>query len=368
MTAEGTGSATRRFLLSPGLLALLACCLIVVQVYFTRGCDPLAFVLIGERFALHNPSGSKGYDGQFAYYIAMDPTGAVAHLDDASFRYQRILYPLLARLLSLGQPALIPWTLLLLNVVSISMSTEVLSRMLGSKGLSPYLALLLPLWMGQIFALRAGLYEPLCFLFIVVALWWYEQDRHLLSATALTASVLTKEVGFLFLPAVVLVMLLQKRWWPAFCYALAVLLPYAALQVWLYLWLGDSGLVGERSRFEMIPFHGFTFTEPLPARIFLVFFFAIPIAALSILAVRQLLRTPRSVYAWAMLANSLFIVYLPRTTTIDVLAVFRVATGTVVAALLFCAAHRRRRFALLLIAIWLPPSVLAVVIPGFLLG
>jgi len=352
---------------SPGLLALCICCFIVTVVYLAHGRNPLAFVIVGSKFALGDPSGNVGYDGQFAYYIALDPLGAPGHLDDPPYRYQRILYPLLARALALGQPDLVPWALLLVNIFSISVSTGLLGRMLSRGGLNPYLALLLPLWMGQIFALRADLNEPLCFLLVIAALFWYDQHHYTLSAVALAAGVLTKEVALLFLFALLLALLLQARWWLALRYALIVLLPYVALQVWLYLWLGGFGFVGQGAGFEWIPFYGVVASGPPAARIFLAFFFAMPITALLMLAVFQLRRTPRSVYAWAVLANCLFIVFLTRSSTMDVLAVFRLATGAVVAALLFCAAHHRRRLALALHAMWLPLSILAVMIPGFLL-
>ena len=132
----------KRFL-SPGVLAALACCAFVAVVYVTHDCDPLAFVIMGSRFTEGDPSGILGYDGQFAYYIARDPVGARPYLgSNPSYRYQRIVYPMLARFLALGQPALIPWTLLLINIVSISWGTELLGRMLRSHGLSAYLAAL----------------------------------------------------------------------------------------------------------------------------------------------------------------------------------------------------------------------------------
>jgi hypothetical protein len=326
----------------------------------------LAFALIGDRYASGNPAGVKGYDGQFAYYIAVDPVGALVRLDNPAYRYQRILYPLLARLLSLGDPAIVPWALVLINVVSLSLSAELLGRMLGRHDLSPYFAVLLPLWLGQIFALRADLNEPLCYLLVVVALWFYERECYTLSAGALATSALAKEVGLLFLPAIVLVMVLQKRWRLASSYSLIVCVPYALLQVLLRSWIGRSGLAGLGGRFERIPFLGFTFSEPPVARFFLVLVVAVPVGGLLIVAVRQILRTPRSVYAWALLGNCLFVVFLPRRTTIDVLAVFRVTTGVIVAALPFCAAHGWRRVAWLLHAVWLPPSILAMMIPGFL--
>jgi hypothetical protein len=351
---------------TPGLLALLVCCVIVGVVYFTHGRDPLAFALIGARFASGDPAGVKGYDGQFAYYIAADPVGALARLDNPAYRYQRILYPMLARLLSLGHPAIVPWALVLINVISLSLSAELLGRMLGRRNLSPYLALLLPLWLGQVFALRADLNEPLCYLLVVVTLWLYERERHTLSAGALAASALAKEVGLLFLPSIVLVMALQKRWRLAFRYSLIVCTPYVLLQVLLRGWIGRSGLAGAGGRFERIPFLGFTFSEPLAARFFLVLLVAVPVSGLLALAVRQILQTPRSVYGWALLTNCLFVVFLPRRTTIDVLAVFRVTTGVIVAALPFCAAHGWRRALWMLHAVWLPPSILALMIPGFL--
>jgi hypothetical protein len=307
------------------------------------------------------------YDGQFAYYIARDPVGARSYLGaNPSYRYQRILYPMLARCLALGQPALIPWTLLLINVVSISLGTELLGRMLKRHGLSPYLVLLLPFWLGQVSALRADLNEPLSFFCAIVALWLYERNRYMLSALAITASGLAKEMGLLFLPAILLVTLLRRRWGVALRYSLVVILPFALLQCFLSAWIGRSGLYRITDRFEGVPFYGFMFTQPLAARVFLVLIVVLPAAALLVLAVLQLRQDHRSLYAWSLVMNCLIIIFLPRLTAVDVLAVFRVATGVVIAALLFCAVHRLRRWALVLCGIWLPPSVLVFMIPGFM--
>lgn len=355
----------RRFA-NPGVLALLFCCLLVAVVYFTHDRDPLAFVIMGARFSEGDLSASKGYDGQFAYYIARDPVGAVDYLDNPAYRYQRILYPMLARLLALGQVELIPWTLLAVNVISISVSTACLGCLLERQGFNPYVALLLPLWLGQVFALRADLNEPLCYLCVLLALWGYERGRHGLAAAALAASVLAKEGGFLFLPPIVLVLRQRRQWRLCLLYILAVLLPYAVLQLGLYAWMGRIGLERASGRFEVIPFYGFTFTQPLAARVFLILLLVGPAAVLLSLAAVRLVRTPQSMSAWALLFNCLFVVFLARRTAIDVLAVFRVATGVVIAALLFCSAHRLRFLARILLAIWLPPVCLAGMIPGFL--
>ena len=129
---------------------------------------------------------------------------------------------------------------------------------------------------------------------------------------------------------------------------------------------GKPGMLASGARIEFIPFYGIAFSKPPVTRAFLVIIFAVPVTVLLILAVRQLVRTPASLYAWAVLANCLFIVFLTRASTTDILAVFRLATGVVVSALLFSAAHDHRRLAWAVPAIWLPPSMLAFMIPGLL--
>ena len=357
----------KRFL-SPGVLAALACCAFVAVVYATHDYDPLAFVIMGSRFTEGDPSGILGYDGQFAYYIARDPVGARPYLgSNPSYRYQRIIYPMLARALALGQPALIPWTLLLINIGAISLGTELLGRMLKAHGLSAWLALLLTFWLGQVFALRADLNEPLSYFFAIIALWWYERRQYLPSALAIAASLLTKETGVLFLPAILIVELVQGRWKVALVYGLIASMAYAGLQIFLRSWLGLSGLNQLGDRFELIPFYGYAFTEPAAARIFLVLIIVVPATVLLVIAVLRLIKRPLSVYDWGLVFNCLMIVFLPRGTAFDVLAVFRVATGLVIATLMHCAVHRSRRLALTLSAIWWPPTILAAMIPGFLL-
>ena len=240
-------------------------------------------------------------------------------------------------------------------------------RMLKAKGLSPWLALLLTFWLGQVFALRADLNEPLSYFFAIVGLWWYERRRHLPSALAIAASLLTKETGVLFLPAILIVELLQKRWRIALVYGLIAFGAYAGLQILLQSWLGLSGLNQLGNRFELIPFYGYAFTEPLAARVFLALIVVAPAAVLLVIAGLRLVKQPLSVFAWGLVFNCLIIVFIPRRTAFDVLATFRVATGLVIAALLYCAVHRSRRLALVLSAIWWPPTMLAVMIPGFLL-
>src|SRR4029079_5166124 len=65
-----------------------------------------------------------GYDGQFFLYIARDPAGAVPYLDNPSYRYGRIVYPLAARGLALGRQDAIPLALIVLTLLAVERCGE----------------------------------------------------------------------------------------------------------------------------------------------------------------------------------------------------------------------------------------------------
>ena len=106
--------------LSPTLVVgLVLAAYLGLRLFQAQG-DPLVFARLGQGFANGAPVGEPGYDGQFAYWIARDPrpTAAGPHLDVPAYRYQRIVYPLLAWALAAGQAAAVPWTLVLINVAA----------------------------------------------------------------------------------------------------------------------------------------------------------------------------------------------------------------------------------------------------------
>ena len=67
--------------LTPTLLVVIVCLLYVLGVLIIANGDPKAFILIGTRFSEGDPQGTEGYDGQFAYQIAMNPSGAAPYVD-----------------------------------------------------------------------------------------------------------------------------------------------------------------------------------------------------------------------------------------------------------------------------------------------
>lgn len=65
------------------------------------------------------------------------PLQAYKNLDVPAYRYQRVLYPLLARALTLGTDHLIPYALIAINLIALTAGTWVTERLLQRHNLSP---------------------------------------------------------------------------------------------------------------------------------------------------------------------------------------------------------------------------------------
>jgi hypothetical protein len=73
-----------------------------------------------------------GYDGQFFLFVAADPIGARPYLDNPAYRYSRPLYPLTARVVSLGRVGALPWVLVLLGIAAVGVGTFALAGRRGA--------------------------------------------------------------------------------------------------------------------------------------------------------------------------------------------------------------------------------------------
>src|SRR5574340_257775 len=129
------------------------------DTYFTAG--PAARV--GLTVIHHN----IGYDGQFYYLLALNPFGphsalAGAMFDTPAYRAQRILYPFLIWLLTLGGHArFVPLAMLLVNfaaVVAVAALASLVARRLGA---AASLAAIVVFYPGLLLSLGRDLSEPL---------------------------------------------------------------------------------------------------------------------------------------------------------------------------------------------------------------
>jgi hypothetical protein len=340
-------------------------------VLFQAGGNPVALAQLGDGFVDGQPIGKPGYDGQFSYWLAVDPLPAAAEprLDVPAYRYQRILYPLLARTLAFGQPAFIPWTLILVNLIAQVGGTLAVEYWLLAHGVSPWYALTYGLWVGLVAAVRLDLNEPVCYALVAAGYMAQHRGRLGLAAACLGLAVFAKETALVFIGANIIWAVLARSRPGIVVFALAAL-PFAIFQLFLRRWFGAFGVASGGAMatpFEWIPFMGLW-------RIALV-----SLAGFVLLAVIlvPLVVGPSmwglAATAWrvwhrdhapavlALGANAAVVAVAPFSTFREPLGIVRLATGLVLSTVLF-AAHTRSRRALTYSLFWI--AALALLVRG----
>lgn len=345
------------------MLAFLIALLFVILVLTNHAWNPKSFILEGTRFSANDPNGTTGYDGQFAYYIARDPLTAHEIADTPGKRYLRIVYPMLAWLLSAGgNPVVLPWVLIGINIVAVTVIVGVTADLLSTRGTNPVLAFALVSFVGTLFALRADLNEPLA---IALALWgWrqYEKKHQILAIFFFALAGLTKEIGLAFPLALVLWALIQKKWKLTLIYLLSFA-PFVSWQI-VMRWLFDY--TGESIAPEWIPFLEMRSLQD-PISFAVVFLWVVgPILVTGIWAFWDSWHGTPSDFpydSFLVLAHFLVIAILPQTTWEDPLAVLRTSIGLVAAILLWMASHHRRLLPYA-VALWAPSGLILFLVPG----
>ena len=354
----------RRLLTSPWLVAVPVLLLygIWIFAFYGPGRDPRDAILLGRHFVTMShasavikydptynyPAGEIGYDGEFVYFIALDPVNARHYVDTPSYRYSRIVLPLLARALALGQPALVPYVLLLINWLAIAAATLMLAMWLRRRSVSPWFALVYGFYPGLFICLQRDTTEALAYAFVVLAvfLWDYGGPRRILwSSLVFSVAVLTRESTAVF-PVLYALSLLfvapptdrargpaRNAWLTAALVVAMAIGPLLIYKAFLLLWLGshgDPGLLLER-----VPFlgllrqrHSGSWVEEVRS----VVFPALIGAGAAAVAVW---RRARLLEPWVLLANVVFFVaLLPESAYVDISASARVTAGVVLAATL----------------------------------
>ena len=155
-----------------------------IGAYLIKGGDVRDFIHIGTHFiaqghgrsreirldpGYHPPRNQNptkqgmGYDGQFTYYIALDPAKARYYIDLPSYRYTHVLQPMLVRVLAMDDRDAIPWLLVVVNWLAVGGGTWALAVWLRRRGVAPAWAGLYALWSGMFIALQRDLTEPLAY-------------------------------------------------------------------------------------------------------------------------------------------------------------------------------------------------------------
>jgi hypothetical protein len=185
-----------------------------------------------------------GYDGQFAYRLAVDP----ADLDevssgirlDTTLRLERIAYPALAWVASGGQRSAVPVALVVVNLLALGLLAYLGGRLARASGRHALWGLLLAGYWGYLFSLGRDLHEIVTGLFMLGGLLAFRSSKAGLAAALLAVAVLARETALLVVVAIAAVRLfdilrhrerprlLDLAWaipgavfvaWQAICYA-----------------------------------------------------------------------------------------------------------------------------------------------------
>ncbi len=170
------------------------------------------------------PTSSYGYDGQFYFFIAQDPflrNPLIAPALDNSLRYRRIGLPLLAWSLSLGHRELLPYVLILINVLACTATVTACALVAARLRRPAWHALVVAVFPGTWVSLLHDMTEPLQ---LALAAWGMVAA----SAGLLFLSSLTKETTVIVQLSEAVRHAAGGRWRPA----LRHLLLMAVVGIW----------------------------------------------------------------------------------------------------------------------------------------
>ena len=196
---------------------------------------------------------TSGYDGQAYYYIGADPfikTGFYR----IGFRYQRYLYPFLAHLLAFGKRTLLPYSLLIINILAILIGTLFLSFLLKKRRINVWYSLIFALGVGNIMALQYGLTSPLCICLVLAGIYFYEAKKMGSTALFFSLAILTRETAGI----IILVFLIYEFFGKRYKNSLVIILsfiPFVVLQFLLYQRFGEIPILSSSGHFTL-PFAG----------------------------------------------------------------------------------------------------------------
>jgi hypothetical protein len=238
----------RRILSQKELFVLCLTAIIFLSILFHYSLrfnkNITGFMVIGDYFKapqiwttqtfIHR--GIVGYDGQYYYYIAHDPFilgHSFDHIDFPAYRYQRIIYPLTAWLLSFGQPPLIPWMMVAVNLLGILLGTWFFILILNHFGRSPWYSLFYAGLWGFLLCLLRSLPEPLAMTFIVISIFSYLKGKTSWQIISLSLAGLTQETTLL-VPMAFFFYFLGKKDFRRSLYLLSPFFAYLLWQLYLY--------------------------------------------------------------------------------------------------------------------------------------
>lgn len=310
--------------LAPLLLVAAAAAAFLFGVLRANDFDASWFVTAGDKYcdAARVPPGlsvrqnSDGFDGQFYYRLALDPVTArrTDHgitLDVPALRHQRILYPLLAKALSLGSARRLPWAMLLVNFSALCLLGWLGGLYARSLGKHALWGVFLPLYPGSLLTLTRDLVELSEVALLVGSLLLARRGRHVPATLLLVLALLAKETALLVAVGAALVYAHDRvrgrearvRWH----YFAAPLAAFVLWQTALFCNWGEVPVFAGRVNLAA-PFEGFAgflayaaeYRTPLQRRALPELLYLVAFAAAVLYCLRSTLASAREIIAWLL--------------------------------------------------------------------
>jgi hypothetical protein len=212
--------------------------------------DASSFIALGDFFAdpeevpsnVRVLSGSRGFDGQFYYRLALDPftSRRIAfgvELDSPAYRQQRIGYPFLTWLSSLGRSDLVPTMLIAVNCFALCVIAwvgGVYARLMNCHAIW---GLLLPLYPGFLYTLSRDLTEIIESAFLVLGILLLKVNKPVLAGMALAGAVLSRETALIFVAAGIVILIFNRFYHGKVLNKnrIIVAIPVASFLVWEFI-------------------------------------------------------------------------------------------------------------------------------------
>ena len=320
--------------------------------------------------------GEIGYDGEFNYFIALDPAQAAPYIDYPAYRYTRILYPLLAGALGGGNPDLVANALIAINLVMIALGIAVLGAWLRRRGASAWLAAVYGFYPGLFVALQRDTSEIVAYSLVIVALYLYDfgpRWRLVLSAVFFALAALTRETTLVFAYVWSFGLLLAgegaivarlRANWRRFVPFLAISFgPLVVWKVFVWVWLGSFGLQGVLSP---VPFTGLHYLIRHEVEMEQLRTVVVPALLCLGAAILALWARIRRLEIWALFINSLlYMAFLSPASFDDFTSSARVTVPIALAAVLAAPylPPRAKPWFWVPAALWLTPMIFWILLP-----
>lgn len=222
------------------------------------------FIAAGDQFVdasvpIQIQENTTGYDGQFYYRLAIHPLSNQnpaygITIDSPHYRQQRILYPLIVHILSLGRMETIPVMLVLVNLTALCVMAALGGLLAMRCGKSPWYGLAFSLFPGFYISFSRDLTEILAITFLLAAV--FSLPRPGLTVLFLSLAILTKETTLLLAVSILMVAFFEK-WekWQLFTLPPSV---YLLWQIFLFIrWGPDHGISLNNIYFPFLNFVNF---------------------------------------------------------------------------------------------------------------